>query len=957
MFQRHEIASRFRAVPLLGAALLLILCCQTSMAQNLFPNPECEITFEKNGKTRLQSIVPNSYGKSQGNGGVDTQVFHGGKASAFLDKTNDADWTGLQFASVSFKPESETREVELSLWLKAEECRAGSIILTGAAGSRHQALWKSISTFKGSFDWKEFKGKVLVPPGIQSFLLSVRLERGSGKIWVDDLALTWKKTNSPLLYNADFESGKDKLTGIPDGWFKREFEGWETNADISVVQPGYKSRNAVCLTWKSGGTKAGLQTPMLHPGQERQFTLTSMSKSTAGCPGGYLVEYFDETGKLMGSADSPAYESPQWKTQKFLFRTPENCANFRIVLLLQGNGSVWYDNVRIQSAAKEVAESFPVKAKCPSIDASLLWNQGVPVFNTFVDSPVPLSISFKGDKKQLKNPALIVEIPEELTIAQCFEVHTDTWNVVVPEKSPLDRNGRKFIRYRYSKTRLWEMLQPGYAWARTLAMAIFPANPSEAAGKDFPVCWYLENGGQFTPPNNFTLHMLPPLQDMPLPKDFRGGYWSSVSQDFPDQEIFLKVATKYEKSNMTGRQRRRGRETQDNLLKSRGWQLTTSAWTADYGKETITGYFQVPGYEKVLGKMRFRMMADGKNTATKKLCPEYFLNDVDYQNFATLATKARLDVCGYQPGEVVFLDSEPWGPLNWCFDEPCRAAFAKYANLPQTPTVDEIKKKHADTWIRFRVEQSTRVIQSLTEMVKKAYPNAIVIDYDYPLPYGTSHMMSHFRGCSKDAQRNEAFLDGHLTSYYHTLNTRCVDMIRFGVQNLKKHYGVMFAIDDAGSYLNSKEILSPRQYRLHMVAAAALGASEAWVYSNAGSETDGLFFVEIQKGMVEIARFESIFRTSEVADILSVTANGNADLQKLPIRHCVHSLGGNEFLLTVFNFDQSHPFNLEISPAKRAILDAANALDGSKLQGLNSGKLTTSLEPLGYAFLKLKLSK
>ena len=104
-------------------------------------------------------------------------------------------------------------------------------------------------------------------------------------------------------------------------------------------------------------------------------------------------------------------------------------------------------------------------------------------------------------------------------------------------------------------------------------------------------------------------------------------------------------------------------------------------------------------------------------------------------------------------------------------------------------------------------------------------------------------------------------------------------------------------------------------------------------------------------------RSESIFQTREVADIISVTVNGNADLQKLPVRYCVHRLSGNEYLLSLFNYDQARSFNLEISSAKGSILDAANALDGAKLQGVNAGKLAASLEPLGYAFLKLKFSE
>ncbi len=938
------------------ASLLLAAWTVSAFAQNLLPDPGCEMTYEKNGATHLKNADTVLPGKSEGRGGADLQVFHTGKSAAFLVKTNSDGWSGIQFITPGFKPETESREVEVSLWIKAQDCRQGAIVLTGASAKKHQALWVQLGSFKDSFDWKEFRFTATVPPGVQKLTLSLRLERGPGQFWADDLGIVWKKTEKPLLFNNGFEAESDKNTGIPDGWEKREFEGWETNADISVESPGASGRKAVRLTWKSGGTKAGLQSPPLRPGAVRQYSLESRFKSDAGCPGGFLVEFFDRAGKPVGSAASPPFESTKWRTEKFSFNVPEKTDFFRVVLLLQGNGSVWYDDVKILPSSAVAEDGFPLKAKCVSVDASLIWNHGKPVFNTFADSPVQLTFNFQGDKKELKDPALILEIPEELSIPQCFETHTDLWKAVQPEVKEVLRDGRKYRQYRFSRTAVWSQIQPKYAWLRSLTMALTPRSP-DAVGKTFRAYWHLENNHKSNAEQSFEVTVLPPLGQMPLPADFKGGFWNSHSMDFPDRELFLQSALKYERSNMTGRQRASRRGEYDNLLKSRGWILASTAWTADYGFQghAPSGYFLVPGHEKVTGKMRGRMMSDGQ-VQMHKLCPEYFLKDADYTAFAEKAAKARLDAAGYQPGEIVFLDSEPWGTLTWCFDEPCRKAFAEFAKLPHTPTTEEILKKYSDEWVRFRTEQSTKTIRKLTELVRKACPSAVIVDYDYPLPFGSPSFAAHFRGCAKDSSRNEASIDGHLSSYYHTLGTKEFDMIRVNRRHLKKPYYVILAIEDASSYLNQKEVLSPRQFRLHVTAAAALGAKGAWVYSNAGSESDGLYFLETQKGMSEVARLEPFFRTKELEGVLRVTAEGKDDLSSLPIRHTVHR-NGKDVLISLFNYDPQKEFSVQIAPVAGKILSAMNPLTEKTLTGWKGNTVPCRIPPESAVYVQLKLQE
>lgn len=918
-------------------------------AQELLPDPGCEQALEKKGKLRLRHIAASHHSKSSGTGGIESKVIHSGKYGAFLEKTNPSGWAALHVAIPQFKASDENRKMKIELFLKGELIKSGSVVLTGDTGFQRQYLWEKICSFKGSFDWKKFSGTVIVPAGVSNAALSIRLDK-PGKLYADDLSVKWENISGPLLFNPGFENGIDKKSSMPRGWIKRDFEGWETESAVVLDAPGRSSRHAVKIFWKSGGSKSGLQTPFMQCGKNRKFTLSCDFKSTAGSPGGCMVEFFDRNGKAAGSSVSPAWDTPVWQKRKYIFSVPDKAEKFRVILMLQGNGGVWYDNVSLKSSAEAAVADFPISGKVVSVNASSVWNKGKEVFNTFTDTPCQLTFAIKGYRQDFRAPALTVELPAGFVIAECFELHTDLGGKVIPETCEILRNGEKYTRFTFRKSRIWSIIQPGFAWSRCLTMAVMPRQTG-FTGKAGKVYWYFENNGKKGSENCFELNILPPLAKIRLPENFSFGFWNSSSMDFPTRKIADAVAEKYERCNIFFRQRVTARKKYDDILKKRNWQFSTASWTADYafrGKDP-TGYFRVPGYKKICGKMRYRMMRDG-SLHTGKLCPEYFLRDADYNAFAATASAKRLQMAGCQNGDIVFLDSEPWGPMNWCFDEACRKAFAAFAGLKKTPEIAGILKNHQDKWLEFRVKQSTETVARLASFIRKAYPDVKIIDYDYPMPLHDKKLMkAHLRSCSKDPLLNEEFIDGHMASYYHTLNTREFDMISTNMRHLKKPYHVILAIEDHDSYLSRKEILSPRQFRQHMTAAAVLGAKGVWVYSNAGSETDGRYFQEIQNGMADIAVLEPFIRAGRADDRVSVSVNGSTDLKKLPVRFCAYKKNG-ELLICIFNYDTEKSFPVLISCGDR-ITKASDALTG-RIIPHNNGKIKLSALPVGSYFLK-----
>ncbi|MBQ6473122.1 MAG: hypothetical protein IJJ33_14145 [Victivallales bacterium] len=935
-----------------SVTFLLVCACLALAADSLLKNGDCETLAEKTGLACPVHVSSGQHSGSQGKWSADTQTAHGGKASAFLEKENQAGWCDLAFATPAFPPLETPKELEVKLWLKAEECTSGQIVLTGADDTRHQALWKSLGTYRGSHDWRERAFRIPIPEGIRKLTLSVRLSKGTGKIWVDDVSLAWRDLDTPLLYNADFELGTQPNRTIPVGWEEREFRGFEANATVSLIRRG--SGNAVQLAWVSGGSRFGLQSQFLSVGANRSLAISAKFRcqdyrQSGSVPGAFRIEFFNARKEAIGDAESKTFTSKNWVEKSFAFTAPEDCAYLRVVLLLAGEGKVMFDDVKILKEREAFLATFPLQAVSAHLENSLVWNHGKPVFHTFADSPTTLNFNFKGEKEKFQSPAFVLELPECLELAQCFEAHTDLDSPVVePEITAIAKDGAPYTRYTFRNTTVWQRLQRNHAWHRDLSMAILP-RPGTPIPYTSQAFWHLENDGKANAESSFTITILPPLPDLPLPKGFQGGYWSCQTYDFPDQELFLKVIRKYEKTKMTWRKRHRSRTALDDMLKSRGWAMATEAPSFDYGYKWGIPK-DIPGHEKIAAAIRSRIF-DGK-LDTHKLCPEYVLNDPDYVAFARLRLQKNLSNHHCQDGEVVTLDTEPWSPLKWCQCEFCRAAFAKFAGLSATPSMEAILKDMSDDWVRFRCKQMADIIGRFEEYIREVYPNALIMDYDYLLPYQNAEALrSHLRGVAKDTRLTEQHLDGHIQSMYHLFNASGFDYVQINHRTLKKSYHVIPAIDPPGGYLQPFEVLSPRMFALNLLASAALGAQGWWIYTD--SDTDGLYFVEIQKAMAEIARLEEYFATPETDGLSVVDGAGPAFTRENAVRFATRQLPDGRILLSLFNFAPAHA-DVSVALAQGTLASAQDALTGESSPVPANGALpcTIPAESAMHLFLK-----
>ena len=845
---------------LLVAASVPLYADSSVKPVNILANPGCEKVVTKNGKTQAEKIGAGHYSGSKGKFSIDNESFKSGKYSARLEKNNVKGWSGIVFKSRTIPALKEKTKFKVNLNLQAENVSHGNIVIQGYNKSRKNCFWKEIYSFKGTFEWREIMKTIEVPKDTMLLYISVRLNKGNGTVWADDCAIVEVKedakvkSNSIEVPNSGFEQAVDQATGISAHWKRRTFEGFETSADIKTVASSAEGKKAVMLAWKSGGTKFGIETAPLPVKAKKRINFSVKFRTENEGQAALQVEAFDKKGQLLEQFTSPAKTSEKWTDFTFPVSLPDETQKVKLCCVLLGKGKVWYDNIRlgVRAPGDKNKKSIYFEAKCYPINSVQVWNNGKALFHTFADSPCSLTFHFKGIKKKLKNPALIIELPEEVKLEECFNTHEDIPGGEIPEVYDFLWRGKKYKRYIFRNARIFRVyIRPGYAYGRKLTMALSPVS-RKLIGKKVDAFWYLENNKQCTAKNHFEIKFLEPLPKLPNPSDFYVSYWGNPGMMFSNQELFSRVKKKYKEANMIGRDRKRSFIKQDNELANAGWKLFTPIWALDYTRRVKE--LRKIGYK---GKSYSRMMDSGK-IDTHKLCPHYFNRDPELKKYAKKLLRKKLEIIGTKDGETVCLDSEPWSPHTWCYCENCRNEFAKRFNLKNVPSTVEIKAKYSTKWRDFRVEQSTATTKIYNELLKEVLPKSKLLDYDYPINFSRPDYRKAFDGCSKDPLSNEKYIDGHVSSYYHHHGKKAFDLIRINMNKLKKDYSPILAIDGPGSYLNSSEIVSPAQFKLTMLAAAALGCKSVWIYSE--SETDGLFYQEINKGMAEIAVLQKFFK-------------------------------------------------------------------------------------------------
>lgn len=927
-----------------------VLCLFANIyGQNLLKNHD----FSKLKKQLPAFWAFGKYSGAQAEIKLDNQIFHTSKPSLRILKSDDKGWVQL-VQTVRLKALSQPRKIKVSAWIYSEKTKLGSLVIMGDSAKKRNIIWKNLKIFSGTFEWKKIEGTAIIPVGTIRLSISIRLNK-KGLIWVNDCNVEFSNKHDSLLKNPELKGKINPLTRMPAGWQKKYVDGYENVSDIKV------NGSVLQIIWKSGGAKFGAET----------FPVSLLK------PGNYI---FSAKCKILGNSSaqlsagnyhSKQVKSDSWQAISVVFKVKAG-ESINPICWNLGQGNVQYQNFSLTKTTTKVVDSFPIQAFALPVQITKIW-KGKNEFNTFADTPVPLSFEFKGDKSKFKKAALVIELPVELRIAEAYNMHTALTQVEKPQITPIERNGRKFNRYTFTNPRVFRIIQKAFAWERKLAMAIVPAKP-ELTEKVFPVYWYLTADRKKSEEHNFKLRLLPPMVKAKMPKSFPNYSWSLLDINFDSPALFKKVAEGIEKSGMNYRKRSSAHRYKkiDNILAARGWKFYVT--NPDYYHPKFCGL------NKSTLKDKIAMSKNPKgSTYAHKICPSYFNTSQEFRKHIYSFLQKKYSSYGIKNGDVIIFDIEPWQPMEWCFCESCRKDFAKKNNLKTIPAAQEIKNKHSGQWSAFRNAQTAETTKIIADFFRKNYPKSKIFDYDYVVDFSKPDYRNYYKAVAKDPKLNEKYIDGHFASYYHYTDKRAFDLIDINIKNLKKDYYVVAGLDRLG-YLNSNEILSPRRMRMLLLASAVNGAKGFSIYS--GEHFDGLYLQMFNRTMPLIAKMENTFQQGKRIDAQINITPLPYHIRKIKIGSKVKKIirpnwkdyfasrahkFNNNIIISLFNYNPTKKMfstiSLKVPTAKYTIINISSGkrlIPGNKTEYWTQKTLAgliVKTDPMNTTFLNIRAYK
>ncbi len=893
---------------ILRLILLLGLPLWMPGAENLLKNESFE-TLNSAGDL-AENWSRGAYQQAEGTVQPDTENVRHGKQSLVMRQASEKGWLGCSQTILLKEPLKSSRKITWSLEVCTDRLKKGQLVITAGTKEKPQKQWVSAMTWQGTAEWKTFSKDLLIEPGADRITFSIRTA-GPGTLWADNCSVTMGE-DPELLLNGTLSGEILPDTGLPEGWKIKMYQGLEADGNATIEKDAYLGGNAIGLKWRSGARRFGVEADVreIAPGAA-VYKISAALKTTDDAKALFGVGLFDAKGNKLDEIFSNPVTSADWRTADFEFHTTPETAGIEIYCLSGETGAVYFANVSCRKLDREAARAaLPLAARLQPVEWSKVWNGGKNEFTSFLEAPLPLSFHFKGRKDQLKEAALVLEIPAGLKLEDAFCMHTGNYGREVPRVEKIKRPEGDYNRYIFEDIRPFKILQNEYGWARKLIVVIDSVDKTEKSHKVF---WYLRNAGRQGPEETFDFRTasLPPGK---LPKDFKIMRWETDDFLYSSDEVLQKAAQILEKSGMNMARRQpenfpRGAAI-NRMLNSRGW--TFKIGTPDY---LHPRFFPREYLTRLQGKEELAVKADGSPKAGD-FCPDYFTDDPEFGKMFQEFLRDVIRRYDMQPGEMVCMDVEPWGTMDWCFCERSRKKFSEKLKLSHVLKTAEIKEKYSREWIEFRCGNTAKITRMHQEVVKRHFPQLILADYDYVANFKRSDYRSNFSGVPKDPVMNESYFDLHIASYYHYIDKKAFDMIRMNSRALQKGYIPMCAIDQAGGYLTASEIINPEQARLMLLAAAVNGCAGFAIYP--GLHLDGQYLRNFSRGMNEIAILEEYFKLGK-QDVKEVsvtvrpyqirkTANGELRFPHWNDHAAFAAIPkGAERLVAVFNY---HPKNI-----------------------------------------------
>lgn len=655
------------------------------------------------------------------------------------------------------------------------------------------------------------------------------------------------------------------------GWAPKFYPGLEAGGSVEWLPNGYKGKDAaVRLKWESGAMKFGvMKNVTTELSGLVDWTISAQVKSEGNYGyAGAAMEFFDEKGRSLGVVTSPKPAvAHSWRRMEWTFSAPKTAKKCTAHLLSLNREPVLYAKMSVTSKRGRGESQIPFEVAALPAEWNKDWNGGTVRMLNFTDAPIPVSFYVKGRIRELANPKIEVDIPESLEVKESCSPLGGYFEKFVPQTFSYMTNGERVVRYSFINPAFLKRLSATKFRVDEgvcIKLVVVPKSECNAEDRTFTIRYRTKDGEKTGEDKSMEMVFRRMPRHLKKTKDFFVFSWNNVDRHFVDDGVANAAANAYEAAGI-----RSFRRTLPN--------------GADFGRKKELAALYAKRPVKYLFSGRFgdlwslKPCGLGKSSAKKlgvrmavcsdehyaehvgdKMCPEYFITDSRLKKHLRKYIHKVLSESGVADGDWVTFDMEPWHSSTWCHCSECHKAFAAFAGLDHIPDAAETQTDPLkDKWATFRCRHNERSVELVSKFIKEYNPTLKCIDYDYIMPYGDDvGMKARRRLCGKDTFENEKWLDGHLCSYYHTIDRASFLAMKNNVRFLRKFYVPMAAMCGYGSYLRPGEVLSPQQMKQFAVAAFVNGCPGYAVYS--GVCYDGEMLIAMMKAQDEIVRYEGL---------------------------------------------------------------------------------------------------
>lgn len=656
--------------------------------------------------------------------------------------------------------------------------------------------------------------------------------------------------------------------GVLDGWLPKFYHGFEAVGSVEAMPGGFKGKDAsIRLKWESGAMKFGIAKDVATElSGFVDWTVSAWVKSEGDYGyAGAAMESFDGKGRSLGIVNSThPMVSKEWRKMEWTFSAPKTAKRYSVHLLSLNREPVQFAKMAVTSRQGRDKGDIPFEVKALPAEWNKDWNGGTVRMLSFSDAPIPVLFYLKGQMKEMKAPRLEVDLPECLEIRDaCCPANFEK---LVPTSSFVETNGERLVRHSFGKAEFFKHVAPDrFMVDHGLAakLVIVPKAGCEADGKTVVVRYRTMDGEKRGEEKSMEMAFRSLPKGLKRSKDFFVFSWNNHDRHFLDDSVANAAAQAYEAAGLRSFRRTlhggAGPARKEELAALYERRPVKYVFSGRFGDLWMRG--QAGLTQEISRKLGVRNAVSSSDAyagfAKGKMCPEYFTTNPAFLEHLRGRVHKVLSASGVKDGEWVTFDMEPWHSSTWCHCDECHKAFAAFAGLDHVPSSEEIADKFQDKWALFRCSHNEKSVEIVSRFIREYNPTLKCVDYDYIMPYGDEKgMMAKRRACGKDTLENEKWLDGHLCSYYHTIDKAAFLAMRNDARHLKKFYVPMAALCGYGTYLRPGEVLNPRQIRQFALAAFVNGCPGYAFYS--GVCYDGEVLLKMMEAQDEVARYEGL---------------------------------------------------------------------------------------------------